>query len=160
MSNGYHQDEKLFSDLDLEDEFVTWTHLFTYDNGAGNNLGRCLIDNEGYTIINDLTGNNILTFDRYANMTVLAGQQFNWQNDYAISHTHKYLADGVTPVPLPLLVIFRHGTRIWTRNPQLDEGQVRRILYLDLSPNGRFLAIVCDRLVTLIDRYLLVYEGS
>ncbi|NVM22649.1 MAG: hypothetical protein HWN68_12830 [Desulfobacterales bacterium] len=160
MANGYYQDERLFSDKDLEEEFVTWTHIFNYDAGALQNLGVPSIDNEGYTLINQLTAGNSLSIDRYGNVTVNVGQLMTPQWDMPKSHTNKYFFEYLALAPINTIGIFRHGILIWTRLITLDNPAIRFILNADMSPNGRFLAVLCDEPITFEDRHLVVYEGS
>lgn len=159
MYNGYHKDERLFSDIDLEEEFVTWTHILNYDSGVGGNLRDMDVDNEGYITVEELTGGNVLGIDRTGTVVTNVGIGKSAFQDKTTSHTRKFILEAYNIGVLDI-GIFRHGTLIWTRNPLLDNADILAMISAHLSPNARFIVILTTSIASANRRYLDMYEGS
>lgn len=158
MMRGYEQDEKLFSDRALEDEFTSWVIVLTsLPVPLGALLQGIVVDNDGYMLVWDNTNGDILSIDRNGTVTTYAGRTISLKSDFHLSHTHKYFLN-VTIGGDQTFEVYRHSILRFERNVRLDHANFDEIEYDAISPNGRFLAFIIDDLIAPGD-YVALYEG-
>lgn len=151
-----------------EETYNTWTNVWTRDYGAGATLFSCNVDDDGrvYTsdvfagmaYLKDYSGAEVNTANyMYVNLTVEASVGIGPARSF--SRTEKYVL-GIDTTIMTQIDVWREGQNITTINPLLDEPDIAALWDIQISPNGKYIAIMVVSTATGNNRHVLLYEGS
>jgi hypothetical protein len=159
-----HEDQRIDDPLGgIEGAYRTWTMTWNNTFGGALNIEAAFIDNRGVLYIYydlgtrvrayDLTGANIYnpgggtelmrTVTFYKSWSALERYHIVWQN-----------------FPGGSFYVVEHGVQVFARNPALDVAAVNLVEGVAISPDGHYIAAVCEDTVSGLDKIIIVYTGA
>ena len=147
----------------LEGDYTTWTHVWTRDYGAGNNVDGLHVSNIGTVYSTDSGWDNvwIRTYagaeDNRADYDF--GMQFHpiWHPSSVLG---RYLVAQNIAGADALLEIWKDGVMIWSRFIGDDTPEAFWLEMVGMSPNGKYLAVGAISSVTFETQLVMLSEGS
>lgn len=151
----------------LEGEYTTWRYLWTATNVpvSTNWLFPLTVRNNGYCIVQDSSGDDLLLLDPSGGATLyqdieipptIADYGQPWRS---ILSKYTVVIGDQAINPTTVYVFDHQNTMIWNRNVTTDEALVTLFLFgAGISPNGRFILVTGRGAGNLL--YCVFYEGS
>ena len=147
----------------VEGDYLTWTHVWTRDYGAGINI-------DGFHVSNIGTVYSSTSAAEKAFIRTYAGVEDN-KDDYtfgmlfhprwhASSVIGRYLVAQNTGGVDSLLEIWKDGVMIWSRYTGDDTAEAFYPELVGMSPNGKYMAVGAISSLTFDTQLVMLYEGS
>lgn len=146
--------------VELEGEYTTWTLVWKRNYGAGTDgiMTALRVDNLGNVYAGSYSG---IGHIKFYNGTEVYIDPYNWfipaVGDFSCggggSTTRKYVVGYDVN---RIFDVWRYGKKIFTRDIQDDQAGIWGTVPIDISPNGKYIAVAAAN----GDGWLLLYEGS